>query len=74
MVNSLAHIVIFGKPIIVYVGLLTLTLLLTTALVGFLNIKGIHAIPFKWHLRLAAATIIVALFHATLGLSLYFNF
>jgi len=57
-----------------YMGILTLFLLLSTATVGALNLKGISIIPFKWHPRLAMATIIMAIIHAIFGLSIYFNF
>jgi hypothetical protein len=45
-----------------------------TATVGFLNLKGIQTIPFKWHPRLALTTIIIAVIHAIFGLSILFNF
>jgi hypothetical protein len=74
MIHALAYTLYFGKPLIMYGGILTLSLLIFTAAVGFLNHHGIHAIPFKWHPRLATLTIIVAIAHAILGLSAYFNF
>jgi hypothetical protein len=74
MLHTLAFTMFLGKPMIMYGGLLTLALLLFTATVGFLNFKGITVIPFKWHPVLAATTIIIALFHGLLGLSIYFNF
>lgn len=57
-----------------YGGILTFLLLIFTATVGALNFKGIAIIPFKWHPRLAITTIIIAIIHAILGLSIYFNF
>lgn len=74
MVHNLAYTLFLGKPLIMYGGLLTFLLLLFTATVGALNFKGITIIPFKWHPRLAIATISVAIIHAILGLSIYFNF
>ena len=74
MIHTLALTMIFGKPAIMYGGILTLLLLLSTATVGVLNFKGIHIIPFKWHPRLAAITIVAAIIHGLLGLSIYFNF
>ena len=74
MVMSIATTLLFGKPLVMYGGILTFFLLLFTASVGFLNMKGIRTIPFKWHPRLAGATIIMAVLHAILGLSLYFRF
>ena len=74
MVHNLAFTLIFGQPLVMYLGITTFLLLLFTATVGFLNFKGISVIPFKWHPRLALITIIVALIHGILGLSILFGF
>ena len=74
MIHNLALTLIFGKPAVLYGGMITLLMLLLTATVGILNSKGISVIPFKWHPRLAAITIIVAIIHGLLGLSIYLNF
>jgi len=74
MISAIALTLFLGKPLILYGGLLTFVLLLFTAVVGALNFKGIVVIPFKWHPRLAIITIIVAVIHGLMGLSLWFNF
>lgn len=74
MIHSLALILFLGKPLIMYGGIFTFILMITTATVGALNLKGIVIIPFKWHPRLAMATIVVALVHAIFGLSIFYNF
>ena len=74
MVRDLAYTLILGKPLIMYGGILTFILLISTATVGWFNFKAIYIIPFKWHPRLAITTIVVAILHAILGLSAYFNF
>ena len=74
MIKNLALILFLGKPLIIYGGILTLFLMLTTATVGVLNYRGITVVPFKWHPRLAMATIVVALVNAIFGLSIFFNF
>lgn len=74
MINKFATISVLGRPLFTYFGLLTLLLILSTATVGRLNYKGNSVIPFKWHPRLALTTIITALIHATLALSIFFNF
>ncbi|MCL4384549.1 hypothetical protein M1116_03780 [Patescibacteria group bacterium] len=63
---------ILGKPLMMYLGILTISSFLTTALVGFLNYKGNHVIPFKWHPRLAALSITLAIIHGILGILAYF--
>ena len=72
MLNSITYYQIFGLPIIVYGGILTLLSLLFTATISILNKKGIHKIPFSWHPRMARITIILALLHGTLGILAYF--
>lgn len=74
MINNIALTQFLGQPLVMYGGISTLLLLLFTAVIGFLNFKGIWVIPFKWHPRLAIITIIVALVHALFGLSILFNF
>lgn len=63
---------IFGKPLMFYLGVFTLALLILTATVGFLNFRGKGGIPFAWHPRLAAAAIISAAIHGALGVLAYF--
>ncbi len=72
MLESISYYMIFGKPVIMYTGILALILFLFTALVGILNYKGIKTIPFKWHPKLAATAIIIALIHSLLGILVYF--
>jgi len=74
MIHNIALTLFLGYPLVMYGGILTFLLLLTTATIGALNFKGIVTIPFKWHPRLAITTIIVALIHGLLGLSTIFNF
>lgn len=65
---QLAYTPIFGKPLIFYFGIITLTLLFSTAAVGYLSYKGKN-VPFKLHIGLAAATLVVATLHALLGIA-----
>lgn len=75
MVQTLAYTLVLGKPVIMYAGIITYLLLLSTAAISVMNMKlGIHAVGMQWHPRLAAVTIIFATLHAIFGLSIYFNF
>jgi hypothetical protein len=74
MIHNLAFTSFLGFPLFAYLGIITLLLLLTTMIIGALNFKGIRIIPFKWHPRLALATITIGLFHGFLGASILFNF
>jgi len=71
MVGQIAYTLIFGKPVIVYLGILTLALLLLTAAIPVLNRNGIRTIPLAWHPRCAIATICLAIIHGMLGILAY---
>jgi hypothetical protein len=71
MLENISYFLIFGRPLIFYLGILSLILLVSTATVGYLNFKGRTKIPFKWHPRLAALTLILAVIHGGLGLAIY---
>jgi len=73
MFREIAYFLIFGKPLIMYLGITTLLSFLLTASVGLASVKGIKWwIPFKWHPIFAAISIGLALIHGFLGASLYF--
>lgn len=72
MLEDISYYMIFGRPLIAYMGMLTLISLILTALTAILNKRGIRIIPFEWHPRLAALTVILAIMHGTLGILLYF--
>ena len=72
MFEAITYAPIFGKPLIMYLGILTLLSFLATAVVGALNFKGITTIPFVWHPRLAVFAICLAVIHGTLGVLVYF--
>lgn len=75
MIKEIAYYLIFGKPLIFYFGVITLLSFLITATIGYINLKkGITKNLLSWHLIMATTSIILALLHALLGLSLYFNF
>jgi hypothetical protein len=72
MLQEISFYLIFGKPLIMYLGILTLTGFLVTALIAVMNRRGIHVIPFVWHPRLAIFSIACAVIHGTLGVLIFF--
>ena len=72
MFENITYAPIFGKPLILYLGIVTLISFLVTASIAVMTLKGIRTIPFKWHPRLAVFSICLALIHGTLGMLLYF--
>ena len=72
MLEYITYHLIYGRPLIMYLGILTLSSFLFTAAISVLNVKfGINKIPFKWHPRMAAISITLAIIHGTLGILAY---
>ena len=71
MLEYITYYQIFGKPLIMYLGILTLTSFLFTAFIGYTTLHGKQIVPFKWHPRMAAISITLALIHGTLGILVY---
>ncbi|WAC04961.1 MAG: hypothetical protein OS112_11000 [Methanoregula sp.] len=72
MFTEISYSLLFGKPLIMYLGIVTLLSFFTTALIAILNMKGINNIPFIWHPRLAVLSIFLAFLHGMLGVLVYF--
>jgi len=62
---------ILGKPLIFWIGISTISVIFVTAIIGYLIYKGKTKIQFKWHMRLVALSLILALIHGTLGALIY---
>jgi MFS superfamily sulfate permease-like transporter len=74
MIAKIALILIFGKPLVMYFGIVSLLSLLFTASIGYASLHGIKWVPFKYHPKMALTTIIIVSMHGLLGLGIYFNF
>jgi hypothetical protein len=72
MFQEITYALIFGKPLIMYLGIVTLLLFFLTASIAILNRRGIHTVPFRWHPRCAMIAIFFAIVHGTLGVLAYF--
>ena len=72
MLTEISYFMIFGRPLIMYLGIVTLLMFLFTASIAILNMKGMDTIPFVWHPRLAVLSICLALVHGTFGILTYF--
>jgi hypothetical protein len=66
MLSLLASATVFGLPLAIVFGIIAFICMLTTALLGVLVLKGKYNIPFAWHMRMAALTIIIVIVHAVL--------
>lgn len=74
MISSFAFSKFLGLSVAAYVGILTITLLVVTALLGYFSLKGIGSVKLRSHKAFAIITILVALFHAFLILSGKFGY
>lgn len=72
MFAEITYMQIFGKPLIMYLGIITLLCFLTTASIAILTMKGIRKFPIEWHIWAARISICLAFVHAFLGVSAYF--
>ena len=72
MLKDIAYQLIFGKPLIMYLGILTLLSFLATAYIGMNVLKPKNGIPFKYHIMMVRVSFALALIHAAMGLSAYF--
>lgn len=72
MLQDVTYFLILGKPLILYLGILTLCSFLVTASIPLIRKHGIANVPFVWHPRLAGISIALGLLHGTLGLLAYF--
>ncbi len=63
---------LWGKPITIWLGMLTFSLFLSTLTVGLLIFKGRAKIPLKTHRNLAFTTLGVALVHASFAFVAWF--
>lgn len=72
MLTNITYYQIFGKPLIMYLGITTLLSFLFTATIALLNRRGIHKIPLVWHFRMAKISIALAIIHGLLGILAYF--
>ena len=72
MLQNITYFPILGKPLILYLGFLVLLSFVFTASIAALNKKGIHKIPFVWHLRMAKISFILAIIHGLLAFLAYF--
>ncbi len=66
MFSAIAGYPIFGLPLALYLGIITLLCLLFTATISTLNKRRIRFLSMKWHIRMAYVTITFALVHGSL--------
>ena len=73
MLSSIAYFPVFGKPLILYLGITTISLFIITTLLGLMIFRGVK-IPFKIHPTMAAIALAFGTIHGTLALSIYLTY
>ena len=69
-IRQIAFYKIFGLPVVAIGGMATLALLLSTAALGYLISEGKINLSINWHKNFVRVTVVVALLHALLALSI----
>ncbi|MBD3208422.1 MAG: hypothetical protein GF370_03135 [Candidatus Nealsonbacteria bacterium] len=61
MIAEIGCYLIFGIPLVQYLGVFAFLSLMATASIGVMIHKGIRKIPFAWHLWMARLTVALAI-------------
>jgi hypothetical protein len=67
-VGEFAYTDFLGLPMLVWGGMATLALLFLTFLIGYMNHRGNHTIPFKYHKPVAMLTVCMGIIHGLIGM------
>jgi hypothetical protein len=73
MLTQITYFQIFGKPLIMYLGIITFFTFLFTAMIPVLRAKKVWNIQIGYHIKLAWTSIILAGIHGILGMAIYFR-
>jgi len=71
MLQEISYYLIFGRPLILYLGIITFFSFLVTASIPALSRRGVVKIPISWHVRMAGFSIVLGLLHGALGIAVY---
>ena len=71
MLEEITYFLIFGRPLIFYIGVFTLLFLLVTASIPLLNRRKILRVRLKWHTRIATVSLAFAIIHGALVVLAY---
>ncbi|MBU0671082.1 hypothetical protein KKF29_02890 [Patescibacteria group bacterium] len=67
MLIEITYYEILGKPLIMYLGIITLLCFFFTASISVAFKKNIKFVPFKWHPIMAKISLTLACLHGLLG-------
>jgi hypothetical protein len=72
MLNYITYYPLYGKPLILYLGVVTLISFIITASIGITIHECLRNIKFKWHPTMAGISLNLALIRGTQGILAYF--
>lgn len=72
MLQEISYFLIFEKPLILWLGIITLCSFLATAAITVLRQRGLVRAPIGWHMKMAGVSIGLGLVHGTLAVLAYF--
>lgn len=71
-IASIAYMPLMGLPLVVVLGIILFISLCITASIAVLKRRGkLENVPFIWHFRMARISILIALLHGIMGISIY---
>ena len=71
MLEEISYAIIFGKPVIFWLGVTTLAILIIVASFGYLIHHGNRHVKFSYHKYLAFTLVVIAIIHGTFGILHY---
>jgi hypothetical protein len=71
--SDIAYTELLGTPVVYIFGGIALALMVLAGLIAYLNTKGNHTIPFKYHPKVAFAAYLFVLVHVVLALAFKFG-
>ena len=71
MISDIGYIPVFGKPLVLWLGIITAIGFASTATVMVLNLYTKIRIPVKYHHWLAGISLALMMIHAALAIAIY---
>jgi len=74
MIQDIAYLMVFGLPFVVVIGLVTLICFICTAAIALAHRRQMRWASFTLHYRFAILSLVLAVFHVILALSVYIGY
>jgi hypothetical protein len=72
IIAAIAYTPVLGLPLVVVLGIVLFISLCITASIAVMKRRGgLQNVPFTWHFWMARISILIALLHGILGISIY---